>query len=144
MSSRRNFRPSPPATERAEVMTRHLMHPVFPHSNRIVVVVCAAAFGLALAATPSASRASALTYLAELCTMDSARLDEEVESMVAQLRWVRRFAGPGSQHRKHIEGHAGEIMDALEATQTRADCPEARKSQATNLWASLAAVRGGR
>lgn len=98
---------------------------------------------LVLALTPAPSRASPLAYLGTLCTIDDATLDEEVESMVQQLRWTRRFSGPGSQFRKHIEGHAGEVMEALEATQNRTDCSQARKSQATNLWAMLSATRNG-
>lgn len=105
-------------------------------------VVTVALLGI-LTLTPRPTQASPLSYLNGLCTMQEAELDEAVESMVQQLRWTRRFSGPGSQYRKHIEGHAGEIMEALEATQTRTDCSEARKSHATNLWATLSETRNG-
>jgi len=89
------------------------------------------------------SQAAPLTYLGMVCTMDEAELEAEVESMVQQMRWTRRFSGPGSQFRKHIEGHAGEVMKVLEAAQARSDCSPERKTQATNLWAMLSATRSG-
>lgn len=106
-------------------------------------VFVAAMIFVLLLGMPQQAQAAPLSYLNGLCTMDDAALDEEVQAVVQQLRWTRRFSGPGSQFRKHIEGHADEIMDALEATQTRADCSYARKSRATHLWAMISATRSG-
>lgn len=120
------------------------MYPLLPSSQTtaFAAVITGALLGIVIL-TPRPSTAAPLSYLNGLCTMQETALDEEVESMVQQLRWTRRFSGPGSQYRKHLEEHAGEIMEALEATQTRTDCSEARKSHATNLWAMLSATRNG-
>jgi hypothetical protein len=78
-----------------------------------------------------------LTLVYGLCTLSSGDLQKGVGDFQAKLERARRTKTAGSAYRKHVEKHAGELVEALDAAAKGNECPAQRKTELQQLRAGF-------
>jgi hypothetical protein len=91
------------------------------------------AFAGALLAFSGTAAAFPITFVQAACSGDAGYLEESVRSFEGKLIKVKRFETRGSQHRKHVERHAGEIIEAFDAASTSGKCSGERLDRLEQL-----------
>ena len=99
--------------------------------------------GLAVGAMGSA-QAFSIPFALSLCTLQPKELDDSVRDFQNRLAWVKRFQAVGSQYRKHVERHSGELIEAFDAAQQHASCTTERKVRIQQFKSELEDLRAGR
>lgn len=99
--------------------------------------------GVAIGAMNSA-QAFSIPFALSLCTLQSQELDDSVRNFQNRLAWVKRFQAVGSQYRKHVERHSGELIDAFDAAQQQPSCTAERKVRIQQFKTEIEDLRAGR
>lgn len=92
----------------------------------------------------TAAQAFPITFAQALCSLGAAELDESVRGFQDRLEYVKRFQAVGSQYRKHVERHTGELIEAFDVAQKQETCSVERKARIQQFKVELEQIRAGR
>lgn len=92
----------------------------------------------------TSAQAFPITFAQALCTLEAGELDASVRNFQDRLEYVKRFQAVGSQYRKHVERHTGELIEAFEVAQKQETCSVERKARIEQFKVELEQIRAGR